>query len=870
MSEIVEELRTAHLDYDLRDGFVGDWLVLGPVTFPLAEQMAHYSVEARREIVQQYVAGVGEISQLPAERTTCLVPEDTASVGGMGGETKPVEAMWRVVNTLEDHSVDLAHSVQMPHFLCAWSYAQVILPSPVATIIKMVVASAVRVLINGEEVFVSDELPDRPTRVTFDATLAEGRNEILIRLANVGQGDLPLMVALQMVGVAEGMVALPTLLSPVARRQKLARGMEMAYLSQDVYALRQRIVLRWPLELSHMDALNVRMQTPAGRIYAEANPIIKSGAKVDLGEASRYPDGVYEVLLQPQFDEYYVQNLRVQRRIPLRVQNQKWSTLYYGTAEERRQEALTDAARRSGDLFGEIAKSALGKWESLRREVVDQALGLVAQRAVGSERLLLALLGWVARLGDQPDFPQDVGEALEENAPTVLDSVDIHKGIVLATCHLLAGQFYPQRSFADNQMGLSHQGGAEESVLGWLHATAQTGLPEGESEQGVADALLALSHLVDLAVSDEVAEMAAVVLDKLAYQLALQSFLGVWGGSQDQARTEWLPSGRLGPLSGVLRLLWGQGAYNSESSTYVALACTENYSLPELIAAVGLDRQQEGWVRRQDMRTPDLYSHLTPPSVNRAAYRTGDYLLASMQGDWPAGGAALLWQVTMGPDAIIFGNRAACSSDHAAWHSSYWRGNAAPTRVAQWQDALMILYGELNGEAEGMALDFTHAYFPQALFDETRFENGWALARKENGYVAMRATGGVELVTRGRTAYREVRAAAQAAWLVQMGRAATDGSFAQFAEKVLAQPLTLETDYVRCQTLRGQLVEVGINSQLFVDQAPQNLINFPHIESIYGGVGELAATSLDIRYQEHHLRLDFGASADMSARLSTL
>ena len=38
--------------------------------------------------------------------------------------------------------------------------------------------------------------------------------------------------------------------------------------------------------------------------------------------------------------------------------------------------------------------------------------------------------------------------------------------------------------------------------------------------------------------------MAAAVLDKLAYQLALQSFLGAWGGSQDEAQPEWLLTAR--------------------------------------------------------------------------------------------------------------------------------------------------------------------------------------------------------------------------------------------------------------------------------------------------------------------------------------
>jgi hypothetical protein len=849
MSEMLEEIPIAHLDYMIHEGAVGDWLVLGPVMIPLAEPPS-MTVAARRDIQAAFLARVGEISQPPAERAKCTVTV---------GESEPLQSMWRVVNCAEDRRVDLAQWVETPHFLCAWSYAQVISPSRMTTRLRLTTASPTEVWINGEPVFAYDKLPDQPTQVEFTATLDEGTNEVLIRIANVGQGDIPLGVALQVMELDQGRVTLPTLLEPVARRQKLAAVMELAYLEQDVYAREQRVVLRWPARMQQMDALTARLQTPTGRIYREANPIVRSGAKVDFGVASQYPDGVYEVLLQPQFEEYYVQDMRIQRRLSLVISNQKWSTLYYGSAADRSQEALEDAARRQDTLFAELAKSALGKWEEVRREVIGQALEQLSQHDEGSVRAMVALLGWVARLGDLPEFPQNVELALEESVPPLLGHLETHDDILTATCHLLAGQLYPHSKFADSQSGAWHQERGEEQVLAWLAATAQMGLPGGESAQGYVDALLALSHLVDLAHADEIAEMAAVVLDKLAYQLALQSYVGVWGGSQDQANTQWLQNGHLGPLSGVFRLWWGQGAYNAECAATVALAFVENYELPEIIAAVGLDRQQENWLRRHDVR-PALANQ---PHANRTAYRTGDYLLASAQGDWPAGTAALLWQVTLGPDMIVYGNRPACSSDHAAWQSNYWRGNAAPVRIAQWQDLLLVIYGQ----AEDAVLDFTHAYFPLVLFDEVKWAGGWVMARKGNGYVALTATGGVELVTGGRTAQREVRAAAQAVWLVQMGRAADDGIFAEFTGKVLARPLTLETDRVSYRTLRDQSVEMGMSTPLLVEDEPHHLSDFPHLESsAYGGATALPAESLTIQYQEHLMRLDLSTTFDTSVK----
>ncbi|MCC6458222.1 MAG: hypothetical protein IT328_24935 [Caldilineaceae bacterium] len=858
MSELLEELPPAHLEYPLRHGAVGDWLVLGPIQVPLAKLKAVQDRAARLHALRAELAAVEEITQLPSERATCVVAMDYGTVH---------EAVWRVVNTLEDRRVDLAQRVITPHALFAWAYAQVVLPSRVHASLILATASPVEVWINGEFVFAYDELPDQPTDLRFVATLDEGTNEIWVRVATAGQGDLPLMLSLRIPGIEGGVVTLPTSLEPVKRRQKLVAVMDLAYLSQDVYARKQRIIVRWPTEMQMVDALSARLQTPAGRIVGEANPMIQRGAKVDFGEAAQFPDGAYEVLLQPQFEEYYVQNMRVQRRLPLQIRNGKWSLVYHGTDAERRQEALEDAARRTGDISAEIAKGALGKWDALNHEVIERTLAQISHQESGCERSLLALLGWVARMGDLPDFPKEVAWALEESAPLALAHLDENGAILPATCHLLAGQFYPQRTFGDLHTGEWHRAHAEEVVLRWLRACAQMGLPQGESQQIYVDALMSLSHLVDMAYADTVAEMAAALLDKLAYQLALQSFLGVWGGSRDQGEPNWMLNGRLGPLCGLFRLWWGQGIYNDECAAVVALACAEGYTLPEIIAAVGLDRQQESWQRRQDLR-PAL---LSQPRVNRAAYRTGDYLLASAQGDWAAGTPALLWQVTLGPDAILLGNRPACSSHHGVWQASYWRGSAAPVRVAQWKNVLAVAYGRIESHSEDQSegydgdalLDFSHAYFPMAAFDEVQFVSGWAVARKENGYVALTATGGVEMVSAGRTTQREVRAEAQAVWLVQMGRAANDGTFAHFVEKVLAQPLTLEPDRARYRSLMGQEIDfrfhAALHEALRVDGVAQPLKGFPHLESIYGGAAALPATSVEIAYHDHLMRLDFDA-----------
>ena len=90
MSEMLEEIPTAHLDYATHNGAVGDWLVLGPVVIPLAEPSV-MTVAARRDIIATYLARVGEMSQPPAERAKCRLIEKRAIPLKSCGEWSTVE-----------------------------------------------------------------------------------------------------------------------------------------------------------------------------------------------------------------------------------------------------------------------------------------------------------------------------------------------------------------------------------------------------------------------------------------------------------------------------------------------------------------------------------------------------------------------------------------------------------------------------------------------------------------------------------------------------------------------------------------------------------------------------------------------------------
>jgi len=161
-------------------------------------------------------------------------------------------------------------------------------------------------------------------------------------------------------------------------------------------------------------------------------------------------------------------------------------------------------------------------------------------------------------------------------------------------------------------------------------------------------------------------------------------------------------------------------------------------------------------------------------------------------------------------------------------------------------------------------LGFTHAYFPVWAFDEHVLRQDandhlWAFARKGQGYLALTAARGLEFTVRGDNADRELRSYGQNnVWLCHMGRAALDGEFAEFQDKILALDVTFDSLSVRCATLRGETLALGWQGPLMRNDQEQPITGFKHYDNLYC-VADLPASQIEIQYGELALRLNFAA-----------
>jgi hypothetical protein len=841
-----------------KEGYIHNWLVAGPqaVSVPDVERSA--GENAKLQIARRYHEPGSGVPQTPQEW------EPPFSIGD---ET----FHWRYMRCLDDHLIDLSDSYSSCHYLRAWAYVEVKCPQAQQVTFVLTTHGPADVWLDDQHIHRQEQFTGQARySLRFPAMLHKGQNKILVRFEQVALGECPYAMALQIAGLpSEGVgVMLPTSIKAIKRRQTLEQVIEAAYLDRFVYGKDDEIIVRWPDNLRESVQIGLSFQDDKGWIYKEVIAT-EGGASTShhLFRGSDVSEGTYQVFVRPWFQEYYKYNQRVQKAINLHVIKHDYSQRPHDTFDQRRQEALEDAATRSGDLYAEIAKMELGDWSGVGSDVILQAVETVSRRQIGGEVDLISLLGLMHRYLKAPAFPEQLRRPLEEcilgyrrwtrHLSDIVCSLSESSPILFYASQILAGQLYPERDLEGEQSGRQMRERGERLALAWMHKRATGGFREWDSSCSFAKTLVALAHLADLAENEDVRDLAALLMDKIFLSMALNSYQGAFGSTHGKAQASALQDPRLEATSGISRLMWGHGILNDQKWGAVSLACCRRYQLPLTIEQIAQSLPEELWNRERHAGQLEAWVDRDTDTweVNKVTYKTPDYMLCSAQ-DYRAGEKGdqeHIWQATLGPEAVVFVNHPGAMSEKDSQASNFWRGNHTLPRVAQWRNVLVAIHHL----PEDDWLGFTHAYFPLHAFDEHCLRGGWAFACKGEGYLALTAAQGSELVTRGQSAYRELRSYGQRnIWLCTMGRAKLDGSFGEFQERVLKSPVTFEGLQVRCAIPGGEMLSFGWEGPLIVDGQEQPTRGFKHYENPFCVV-DWPATKMEVNFGPRSLVLEF-------------
>jgi hypothetical protein len=871
-------MATTFLHYQLTNGYLHNWLVAGSLVVADAGVDAT-GPDAAERIIQRYYEPESGVGDPPVD------------AGPLGPLTKEHPLLtWRYYPCREDHFVDLTTAYPTWGYARGWAYAQLHLAAAQDVRLILTTYGPADVWLNGQHRHRQAQLDAlRPHSATIPCALAAGANELLVRFESAGAINIPCVMALQVEGLAgEAEVILPTDIEAAYSEKRVALEKLAARATIDRYVYgywdgdhlnqNEPIVVSFPDDLEAEGQLILRVQSLQGDIFQERTTQVQRGLVVEMAKKFPLRNGPHHLALWPPLEDYYIRQLRFERKELFYVARTPYTHKASPDAALRRQEALEDAAeRRTNSLYCELAKMALGQWERVDRKIVDRAVQGIHQGHAGALADLLGLLGVLLRFRKKSDHFQTLGlntgafvtsyphwrSELGGGMPSGEADAGSESGQLLyLTCEALAGQLYPDRVFAaSGKKGRWHRDRAVEHALARIRQHGRYGFQDWDSPLAVETNLAALSHLADLASSEALRDLAAVLMDKVFFDLAVNSFQGAYGASKGRADMASVLSARLEPTSGIARLMWGLGNLNENLIGIVSLACCRKYELPEVIRQIATIPVDAFWSRERHaapVQSPELAPAADGPwpwEVVTATYKTNDFMLSSAQ-DYHAGqlgSSEHIWQATLGPDALVFVNHPANMSEDDGRRPNLWAGNGVLPRVAQWGDVLIALY-QLPADDW---LGFTHAYFPAAAFDETSIRGNWAFARNGQGYLALMAARGLEFVTQGQTAFRELRShSRENIWLCHMGQALLDGSFADFQGKILAMEVSSDDQSARVKTLRGDTLAFGWDGAFLINGQEQPMDGARHIENPYC-IADLPAAQMDIVYQEHGVRLKF-------------
>ncbi len=155
------------------------------------------------------------------------------------------------------------------------------------------------------------------------------------------------------------------------------------------------------------------------------------------------------------------------------------------------------------------------------------------------------------------------------------------------------------------------------------------------------------------------------------------------------------------------------------------------------------------------------------------------------------------WSATLAFDITVMTTHPMAETELTGDYFGYFTGGASHPRIGQYKDVAIIIYNPtIRWSASVLpCTEFTHAYFPFELFDETRRMGHWTFGRKDHGYIALYSHNEPTVRHDGPFAGKELVAYdPRNVWICEIGWSGEDGSFSAFVDRILAQEVHVTED----------------------------------------------------------------------------
>ena len=399
-------------------------------------------------------------------------------------------------------------------------------------------------------------------------------------------------------------------------------------------------------------------------------------------------------------------------------------------------------------------------------------------------------------------------------------------------CEYLAGLLYPADVFVNcNQNGVFHSLKGRMHLVEWLSQRCKMGFDEPHSANYLPVTFSALLCLREVLPREEypLRNMVNVLLDFMTFIFATSNFYGIMATPRARDYNSPLRSSLASGSTAIFWMLFGN--CEASSGALSAELAFSYYVPPKFICDIAEDYSPATYYFKEGLM------HFDKHNADFTIRRTPDYMLGGVR-DHNVGACDMHFipaMVALKGDVSIFFSAPNNCAEGNGLRPDYWAGEAFMPRVLTYERTLAVIWHGVNDPKIWM----THVHFNTPKLDEYRSVNGYTFGKKDDGYVAIYSSADHKLSFEGPYGERElISQGRECVWITFCGSRSEDGSFDNFIEKIISNPITIKNDEVSLLTPDGEKMEFGLEEGFKINgidvEIPDYLCLCPYLKSKFG------------------------------------
>lgn len=673
-----------------------------------------------------------------------------------------------------NQGVDFSEFYFNPTYLRSYSYALVLAEQEEVAELVLETCGGMTLWVNDN--FVTDFIPftrnkKNETRVLVE--LKKGFNKIVICLDDLAERDTDYYFRIKYLGNERLKICLPVGDDvDVEAMEQVERALADCYFEKETY-ISEPVILNLRNPLSQELEVSVtykpvadKMSHPERLAVSNTYKLEKGAGQIKLFSADQVIPGFYYFRIRSG-----VNHIWAECSIATQVFHQSLLDKKTETIEERKQEALHYLVENEVENVYKAA-AMIAEGRNLKRAeaiIVEEMEGIRARKDCSDFHLIVILQIWKLF---EDRISIELKEAvkqlvlefrywIDEPGNDVMWFFSENHALLFHICQYYAGNLFPEEVFVNSGFTGRELGQKAEGLLEiWFDSFMKEYITEWNSNAYIPVDVLGLCGLYNLTEETEHWHiMAQKGLDRIFRDMTLCAHKGAvmttFGRSYEKESKGNYTAG----TTSLLYIAYGTGCLNRAALAYISLALGKYMPPAEYKNWLSVDDGQDMIYEK----TQGYEGH-----VNLYHYKNSYVQLSTAIAfhSFTPGYQEHIMQATLDSVAQMYVNHPGEKQPYGNGRPNYWAGNGSLPLAVQHRNLGIMIY-HIPKEHP---VNFTHAYVPLMEFFDYKGTADTVAAKKDGGYIGLRALNGLKIQKSGPCRDREfISEGLDNVWIIKVG-----------------------------------------------------------------------------------------------------